>query len=112
VAELWPVRLAAAAELDFADILRWTTQRFGAQQAQAYRDILLAAVLDLRDGPDLPGSRSREDLAGGLRALHVARHGRRARHYLFYRVVGERVIEIIRILHEGMDPKRHIQSGN
>jgi toxin ParE1/3/4 len=101
-----------AAELDFADIVRWTAQRFGARQAEAYRDIVLTALLELREGLNLTGSRPREDLAAGLRALHVARHGRRARHQLFYRIAGERMIEINRILHDSMDPKLHIRSGD
>ena len=44
----------------------------------------------------------------GLRTLHVARHGRRRRHFLLYRIVKGRTIEIGRILHDQMDLQLHV----
>ncbi|HEY7248071.1 MAG TPA: hypothetical protein VH678_29765 [Xanthobacteraceae bacterium] len=44
----------------------------------------------------------------GLRTLHIARHGRRGRHLLMYRVAAERTIEIARIRHDSMDLSRHL----
>jgi len=40
----WRVRLGAAAEVDFANILRWTADNFGSSQAETYRDTLLDAI--------------------------------------------------------------------
>ena len=37
----WRVRLGAAAEVDFANILKWTAENFGARQSRVYRDTLL-----------------------------------------------------------------------
>jgi toxin ParE1/3/4 len=104
----WRVRLGAAAELDFVNILRWTTENFGAEQARVYRDTLLKAIAELADGPDIAGSRVRNDIMAGLRTLHVARHGRRGRHFLLFRVAKGRIIEIGRILHDQMDLPRHL----
>ncbi|MGH7065743.1 MAG: type II toxin-antitoxin system RelE/ParE family toxin [Stellaceae bacterium] len=81
----WKARLSGAAERDFLSILEWTS-----------------------DGPDLPGARRRIDIAPGVWSLHIARGGRRGRHLLLYRVAGEGTIEIIRILHDSMDPARHL----
>ncbi|HKV15023.1 MAG TPA: type II toxin-antitoxin system RelE/ParE family toxin [Reyranella sp.] len=107
----WRVRLGAAAELDFANVLKWTTENFGARQSRAYRDALVRAIAELADGPDLPGAKTRDEIMPGLRTLHIARHGRRGSHFLMYRSTPERTIEIIRILHEGMDLQRHIPSA-
>jgi toxin ParE1/3/4 len=107
----WPVRLGAAAELDFANILKWTTENFGPKQARAYRHTVIQAIAELAGGPDVVGSRNREEIMPGLRTLHVARHGRRGRHFLMYRAVTENTIEIVRILHDSMDPSRHLPFG-
>jgi toxin ParE1/3/4 len=103
----WRVRLGAVAELDFANILKWTTENFGAPQSRIYRDTLVQAIGELANGPDVAGSKARDDIMPGLRALHVARHGRRGRHFLLYRAVEGR-IEIGRILHDQMDLQRHL----
>jgi toxin ParE1/3/4 len=73
-----------------------------------YRDTLVQAIGELAKGPDVPGSRARNEIMPGLRTLHVARHGRRGRHFLLYRAVEGRIIEIGRILHDEMDLKRHL----
>src|SRR5437016_5294805 len=99
----WRVRLGAAAELDFANILKWTTENFGTRQSQVYRDTLVQAIGELVIGPDVAGSKSRDEIMPGLRTVHVARHGRRGRHVLLYRVAPGKIIEIGRILHDAMD---------
>ena len=104
----WRVRLGAVAEVDFANILKWTTDNFGARHAVVYRDTLLRAIGELARGPIIPGSKARDEIMPGLRTLHVARHGRRGRHFLLYRAVEGRIIEVGRILHDQMDLQRHL----
>jgi toxin ParE1/3/4 len=104
----WRVRLGAAAELDFANILKWTTESFGVRQSRVYRDTIVQAIGELADGPDVAGSKARDEIMPGLRTLHVARHGRRGRHFLMYRVAARSTIELVRILHDGMDLRRHL----
>ena len=53
----WKVRLGAAAELDFANILKWTAENFGARQARLYRDILVQTIGELANGSDVAGRR-------------------------------------------------------
>jgi toxin ParE1/3/4 len=103
----WRVRLGAAAELDFANILKWTAENFGARQSRLYRDTLVQAMGELADGPNVVGSKARDEIVQGLRSLHVARHGRRGRHFILYRAAPGRIIEIGRILHDRMDLQRH-----
>jgi toxin ParE1/3/4 len=105
----WRVRLGGAAELDFANILKWTTENFGPRQSRIYRDTLVRAIGELADGPDVAGSR--DEIMRGLHTLHVARHGRRGSHFLMYRVATKTTIEIVRILHDRMDLQRHIPSA-
>jgi toxin ParE1/3/4 len=104
----WRVRLGAAAELDLANILKWTTENFGPRQARVYRDTLVQTIGELAGGPDVAGSKTRDDIMAGLRTLHVARRGRRGRHFLMYRVAARRTIEVVRILHDRMDLPRHL----
>ena len=107
----WRVRLGAAAELDFANILKWTTENFGARQSRVYRDVLVRTIGELADGPDAAGSKARDEVMPGLRTLHVARRGRRGSHFLMYRVASNSTIEIVRILHDRMDLQRHVPSA-
>lgn len=73
----WRVRLGGAAELDFANILKWTTENFGPRQSRIYRNTLIQAIAELARGPDVTGARGRDEIMRGLHTLHVARHGRR-----------------------------------
>ena len=82
----WHVHLAAAAEDDFREILRWTAEQFSDQQARVYAGVLSAAIEELSYGPDLIGVRARGDIAKGLFTLHVARHGRKGRHFVIFRI--------------------------
>ena len=102
------MRLGHEARLDLASIVKWTTENFGARQARSYRDVLISAIEELANDPDVPGSRHRDEIMPGVRSLHVARHGHRGRHVLLYRVAEGSVIEIGRILHDGMDFRRHL----
>ena len=108
----WRVRLAAAAKADLRSILRWTAQHFGEVRARIYADNLRAAIDELAEGPRVIGARERDDIAKGLMTLHVARGGRKGRHFVLYRVntrVPTPVIEVLRLLHDSMDLPRHIE---
>jgi len=107
----WRVRLGAAAELDFANILKWTAENFGARQSRACRDTLLQAIGELADGPNAVGAKARDEIMAGLRTLHVARRGRRGSHFLMCRAAPNGAIEIVRILHDRMDLRRHAPSA-
>ena len=105
----WRVRLGAAAELDFANIVKWTTETFGARQSRVYQKTLVQAIGELAEGPDVAGSKARDEIMPDLRTVHVARHGRRRSHFLMYRVAPKTTIEIVRILHDRMDLRRHLR---
>jgi toxin ParE1/3/4 len=105
---LWRIRLGEEAEKDFVRILGYTRETFGARQADIYRATLLDALAALEAGPDVRGSTARKEILPNLRTLHVARAGRRGRHFIMYRAGEGQVIEVLRILHDAMDLARHI----
>jgi toxin ParE1/3/4 len=102
------IRLTAAAHRDFTDIISWTAQRFGANQARLYAQVINAAIAELAGDSKVAGSRARDELGIDVRILPVARRGRRGRHLLVYRSAGDDELEILRILHEAMDIPRHV----
>jgi toxin ParE1/3/4 len=106
---LWHVRLAARAELDFLELANWTAQNFGPRQAEAYLETITLALEALHDGPEIIGVKARDDEIGsGIRTLHVAREGRRGRHFVVFREARGQIIDVLRILHDGMDLVRHL----
>jgi len=107
----WTVRLTAAAEADFEEILRWTVERFSEAQARIYADTVSAALTDLTAGPAVLGAKKRDDILKGIFTLHVARNGRKGRHFALCRVgraPDRDVIDVLRILHDAMDLQRHL----
>jgi toxin ParE1/3/4 len=105
------VRLTAAAEADFEEILRWTADQFGEEQARIYAETITAALNDLAAGPTIVGARSRDDILKGLFTLHVARKSRKGRHFVMFRVgrtADGEVIDVLRLLHDAMDLQRHL----
>ena len=110
----WRIRLTTTAEQDLQDILRWTAVQFGHAQARIYSETLTRAIQALTDGPHVAGSRQRDSIARGLMALHVARGGRKGRHFVLYRVsetTEAPTIEVLRLLHDSMDLVRHVGSA-
>jgi toxin ParE1/3/4 len=109
-------RLARPAQIDLANILSMSVERWGAAGGQRYAAVLAAAMRQVAAEPDGPLTKNRPDLRSGIRSFHV-RHARRSAqgatvrrpvHVLYYRVAQEGVIEIVRVLHERMEPSRHL----
>jgi len=108
----WRIRLADQVELDLLDITVWTTEKFGAQQADDYVATLTLAIEALHEGPDILGSKERGDIGSGIRTLHVARQGRKGRHFVVFRESTGQIIDVLRLLHDSMDLARHVSGTN
>lgn len=106
----WTWELSSQAVEDLHEILAWTSSMFGLSQAKIYRAVIYAALRALRKGPKAIGVRKRDDIVPGIMVLHVAREGRRGRHFLLFRVASgdDQEIEVVRILHDQMDLAHHI----
>jgi toxin ParE1/3/4 len=112
MSKVWQIRLGHQDGQDFMDILSWTAKFFGKAQATSYSQTISQALQALKDGPEILGCKSRNDIEPGLRTLHVARLGRKGRHFVVFRVGGAHTIDILRLLHDSMDLPRHLQAAN
>jgi toxin ParE1/3/4 len=109
-------RLSLPARADLAQILAVSVERWEIAGKRRYAEVLAAGMRKVAADPDGPTTRDRTELCRGIRSFHLrnVRIGhveakvRKPVHVLFYRVVGPGVVEIVRILHERMDPSRHI----
>lgn len=111
---VWNIRLTRIAEDDFQHILRWTITHFGRRQGKTYAKTLSLVLRDLSNGPDILGARQREEIGLGIYTLHVARKGRRGRHFVVFRVShssASPTIDVLRILHETMDLVQHLSEA-
>lgn len=109
----WTTRLTAAARSDFDEIIDWTVDQFGPAQAIAYARALTALISELDARPSQPGMKERPELGKGIYTLHVARRGRKGRHFVVFRIVDQRarVLEVLRFLHDAMDLPRHLPAA-
>jgi toxin ParE1/3/4 len=112
------VRITPPADEDIIDILAWSAEQFGPSVQERYARLIDAAIRDVADDPERPGSRARPELAQGMRTYHLSFSRQRARgqgsiirkprHFLVYRLRGDTHIEIVRVLHDAMDLERHL----
>lgn len=110
-ARFWTIRLSASAAADYREILRWTVKNFGTAQARIYADTLASALRALRAGPAIIGVKERPEIGSGIRTLHVARNGRKGRHFVMFRISRDQErkgIDVLRLLHDSMDLERHL----
>jgi len=104
-------RLSAPARADLATILESSARRRGEKGRRRYARLLSTAMRTVARDPESPLSQERDDLQSGIRGFHV-RHARSASksgvrltvHVIFYRIAEPGVVEILRVLHEHMDP--------
>jgi toxin ParE1/3/4 len=113
-------RLSGPAKADIASVLRTSEAMHGAEARIRYRALLTAALRRIAADPQGRSTRDRSELAAGLRSLHI-RHSRAESreapvgdpvHVIFYRARDPDLVEIVRVLHDRMEPSRHIGSGN
>jgi toxin ParE1/3/4 len=110
-------RIAGPAQIDLARILATSRERQGAEGRHRCAARLAAALRQVAAEPEGPLTRKRSDVRSGLRSFPV----RFARgpalkvgepvHVLYYRIARDGVIEIVRVLHERMDPSRHLEDS-
>jgi len=97
------VAVSGPASRDYAGIIDWTAEHFGAQQARHYGSYIDAALVALQQ-PDEPlDSRLSDDIMPNLWRWLVPR----TRHIVFY-LASPAEVRVLRILHVSMDPGRHI----
>jgi len=86
---------------DLEDIWNYTVETWSERQADLYYQMLISFCNDIADNPLL--GKSYEDITKGLYGIRANRH------VIFYTVIAEGKIEVVRILHGRMDLKRRIR---
>jgi toxin ParE1/3/4 len=112
-------RLSRLAQADLARILATSAERWGIEGRRRYAAMLAVAMRKLAADPEGPTTRARAELAPGLRSLHLQylraeapeAKLRRPADILYYRAIAPELIEIVRVLHERMDPRRHLHES-
>ena len=88
------------AEADLKNIWLYSFPTWGEAQADRYLEQLEAGIRRLVEHPGL--GKRRENIRAGYRSIQIKRH------VAYYRMDGQR-IEIVRVLHESMDPSNHFE---
>jgi toxin ParE1/3/4 len=106
-------RVSHPAQADLETILAVSLERWGEDGRARYTSLLAAAFRTIARDPEGPTTRDRSALLAGIRSFHVrhARGGHGVRepvHVVYFRVVRQASIEIVRVLHERMDPTAHL----
>jgi toxin ParE1/3/4 len=111
-------RLSDPAKADIASVLRASEAMHGAEARIRYRALLTAALRRIAAEPQGRSTVDRNELFAGLRSLHI-RHSRAESreatvgdpvHVIFYRAGEPGLVEIVRVLHDRMEPSRHVGS--
>ncbi len=113
-------RLSDPAKADIAAILRRSEELHGKEARIRYRACLTAAMRRAAADPQGRLTVDRPELLPGIRSFHI-RHSRdesreapvaNPAHVIFYRTVQPGLIEIVRVLHDRMEPGRHLGSAS
>ena len=109
-------RLSQPAKADIASVLRMSETMHGLEARMRYRALLTAAIRRVAADPGGLLTVDRGDVLDRIRSYHI-RHSRSESrdapvgnpvHLIFYRVVNPGLVEIVRVLHERMEPSQHI----
>lgn len=110
-------RLSGPAKADIAAILKRSEEVHGKDARIRYRACLSAAMRRVAIEPDGPSTSDRTELVRGVRSFHIRHNRDESReppvvdpvHVIFYRAAEPGIIEIVRVLHERMEPRRHLE---
>ena len=113
-------RLSGPASADIARILRKSEAQHGLDARVRYRGLLAAAMRRIAADPAGSSTSDRSDVLVGIRSFHI-RHSRQESreppvhdpvHVIFHRAVEPGLVEILRVLHDRMEPSRHVGAAN
>jgi toxin ParE1/3/4 len=113
-------RLSGPASADISSILRRSESQHGRDTRIQYRGLLAAALRRIAAEPAGPFTSDRSDVLVGSRSFHIrhSRHESREAqvldpvHVIFYRGLEPGLVEILRVLHDRMEPRRPVGAAN
>jgi toxin ParE1/3/4 len=86
---------------DLTNIWEYTVDTWSERQADDYYNMLIASFQKITENPRLFGLKY-EEIAEGLRGYRANKH------VIFYRILADKDILVIRILHQRMDLKHRV----
>lgn len=92
--------LSPAAQQDLREIWDYTCERWDADQAERYLRELQSAIERAAGNPRI--GRACDEIRPGYYKLAAGSHT------LFYRVIADELIDVVRVLHQRMDVDRHL----
>ena len=92
--------LTERAKKDLIGIANYTKEKWSEEQAEKYIRMLLTECGELANKPMI--GRSYDPFCPGLQGIPCGKH------VIFYRVLAQGNIRIVRVLHERMDLPRHL----
>lgn len=106
-------RLSRVAESDLRSILAASLERWAELGRSRYAALIYAAFETIAGRPSGPLTHGRDELMPGLRSIHLKRvranSGVRAPvHVVFFRSGPRGSVEIVRVLHDRVDPLLHL----
>jgi toxin ParE1/3/4 len=109
-------RLSDPAKTDIAAVLATSETIHGTEARIRYRALLTAAMRRIAAEPLGLSTVDRSELSAGVRCFHIRHCRNESRqapvgdpvHVIFYRALSPGLIEIVRVLHERMEPRRYI----
>jgi toxin ParE1/3/4 len=93
--------LSPAAELDLDDVWDYSAENWGLNQAERYIRMIQDTIIGLAQGTQ--PSQSAGHVRAGYRRVLVGSH------VVFFKETSE-LIDVIRILHQRMDPSQHLSA--
>jgi toxin ParE1/3/4 len=94
-----PFRLTPAAVRDLSSIWNFTAERWDARQAESYVTEIRAAIERVAADPER--GRACDEIREGYRRYGIGSH-------LIFYVESAHGVDVIRILHQRIDPTRHL----
>jgi toxin ParE1/3/4 len=94
-------KLTNKAVEDLTDIWLYTFEKWSEKQADKYYKMLIDNFNEIARNPGL--GKSYSEITNNISGFKVGRH------IIFYRIIHDNEIEIIRILHEQMDLKNRME---
>jgi toxin ParE1/3/4 len=108
-------RVTRRARADIAQILATSVEHWGGESKRRYSLLIVAGMRKIADEPEGRATKARDDLSRGIRSFHLRNVTGDSRakvkhpvHLLYYKIIRPGLVEILGILHERMEPERHV----
>jgi toxin ParE1/3/4 len=102
------LRISKLAVADIRQVLVWTHGLFGMRKHLEYKELIRQALHEIATSPTDWPEKHRPEIDPDAWTFHIARRGKRARHFFLYRTVEENFVDIGRFLHDSMELRRHL----